>query len=210
MKSNTEQIEQAVKDFQSGKDCEENFRLIYECCRARVANAFARKNFTLDERHDLTQKVFLRVFNGMAEFRGEIPFIDWVIKRIAVSVYNDEWRRRKAQKRDRPEISLDGRGDDDEIQDLSLTSRDPSPQDALLDKELWQQVDEALARLPKQMGRCMELHLRQERSAQEIAVILNLSINTVKTHLREGKARMRADQEFKRYAPSLWKTNLQD
>ncbi len=210
MKCDSQQVEQAVKDYQAGKDCEENFRLIYECCRRRVFSAFNRRNFTPDQCHDLTQEAFSRVYKSIAEFRGEIPFSDWVIRKVAVSVYKDELRRRKAQKRDQPEVSLDGVGDDDEIRALSLESRDPSPLHELLDKELWQRVDEALARLPQQMGSCMKLHLRQGRSAGEIAVILNLSINTVKAHLREGKAKLRADQEFKRYAPSLWKTNLQD
>jgi RNA polymerase sigma-70 factor (ECF subfamily) len=122
MKSATPEIEKAVKDFQAGKAREENFRLIYERHRPLVFSFLARRGFSSDQCHELTQKVFIRVFTSVAEFRGEVPFGAWLIK-IAASVYKDDLRSRTACKRAGREISLDGRGGDDEKQGTLCSTR---------------------------------------------------------------------------------------
>jgi RNA polymerase sigma factor (sigma-70 family) len=197
MKRTTLEIEQAVKDFQAGKAREENFRLIYECHRTQVFNFLARRGFSSDQCHELTQKVFIRVFTGIAGFRGGVPFGAWLIK-IAASVYKDDLRSRTAYKRAGHEISLDGRGDGDEKPAASLDPVDPSlnsyPLDVLLVEERRRLLYETIMKLPEQMRNCMILHVHQEMSYQEIALVMGLSVEAVKSHLYQARLKMKASR----------------
>ena len=56
--------------------------------------------------------------------------------------------------------------------------------EALLEKEKLERLRRALTELPEQMQRCVRLRVAEDRSYQEIADSLGVSINTVKTHVR--------------------------
>jgi RNA polymerase sigma-70 factor (ECF subfamily) len=53
------------------------------------------------------------------------------------------------------------------------------------------QVRGAMEELPEQMRKCVMLRVYQELSYQEIAVVLRLSVETVKTHLHQARQRLR-------------------
>jgi RNA polymerase sigma factor (sigma-70 family) len=46
-------------------------------------------------------------------------------------------------------------------------------------------------KLPEQMRNCMILRAHQELSYQEIALIMGLSVETVKSHLYQARLRMK-------------------
>lgn len=186
-------IEQAVRDIQAGREPEDNFRAIYDCFRTQILAFFMKRNCDRDLCHDLTQRVFLRVYTGMSSFRGEAPFGAWLFQ-IAVRIQKDHLRSRTTQKRAGYNISLDGGGTGEE--ELPLDFPDPSrgsrPLDSLLDEESRRLLGDALMKLPEQMRKCMILRVHQELSYQEIAVVMGISVETVKAHLYQGRGRMRA------------------
>ncbi len=187
-----QRIEQAIKDYQSGKDLEESFRLINEYYRPRLIKFLARRGFPSE---DLTQDVFLRVYRSIAEYRGGgsiESFSRWLFQ-IALNIIRDEMKKGKTQKRKGQDIPLDSRGNDDENRepplDLPDSSSTPLEED-LLTQERKQKVKETIESLPGQMRKCMELHLYQERSSREISVLMGISVDTVKSSLRQGKAKL--------------------
>lgn len=193
----SQRIEQAIKDYQSGKDPEESFALIDRHYRPRLRSFFAKRGFPPDLLEDLTQDVFNRVYKSMAEFRGGDSigiFSSWLFQ-IAERIGWDEMRRRETQKRKGQTISLDGRGDDGANREPPLDLPDSSSEpmeDQLLTQERKRLVKDAIESLPKQMRRCMELHLYQDRSNPDIAVLMGISVETVKSHLRQGKEKLTA------------------
>lgn len=186
-------IEQAVRDIQSGQEPEDNFRSIYDCFRTRILSFFLKRNRDRDLCHDLTQKVFLRVYTGMSSFRGEVPFGAWLFQ-IAVNVQRDNLRSRATEKRAGYNISLDGGGNGEEELRLDPPDLSPGsqPLDMLLDEESRRLLYDALMQLPEQMRKCLILRVYQERSYKEIASVMGISVETVKAHLHQGRARMKA------------------
>jgi RNA polymerase sigma-70 factor (ECF subfamily) len=194
---NFQPIEQSVKDYQSGKNREENARLIYDCYHPILVRFFTKRGFPRDLCVDLTHDVFVRVFTHMSDFRGSGPFGAWLFK-IANSVLNDYLRSQMAEKRKLKSVSLDGMDDDGENRSLYLELPDRSgiskpPDVAVLDRERQRLLDDALMKLPEKMRKCWIFREYHELSYKEIAVAMGgISVETVKEHLRQARAKLKA------------------
>lgn len=180
-----------VEQIQKGIRRDENCRLLFEMHRRRILSHFTRKGFSPEDVKDLTQETFLRVFNAIDSFRRESRF-EWWMFEIADSVYKNELRRRKANKRDGIEQSLDvpvsaeapaGPG-------LVLAAGDPSPEEEAVRRERLARVRSALHGLPPQMRLCCVLRYERGLKYQEIATVMNLSIETVKAHLHQARKKL--------------------
>ena len=71
------------------------------------------------------------------------------------------------------------------------------PLKLLLDKERNQRLEEAIRRLPTQMRSCFIFRYNHSMSYQQIAVEMRLSIDAVKSHLKEARKRLIADNDIK-------------
>jgi RNA polymerase sigma-70 factor, ECF subfamily len=179
-----------IEQIQAGRDVEENFRRLHKLHSGRVLNFFLRKGFSPEESRDLTQDVFLRVFKGIGGFRRESRFERWLFE-IVHSVFSNEVRRRHAEKREGKETSFDaGRKDDSSDSAIEIPSKAPSPLDDSVEKERLQTLHKALAELPPQMRFCCELRYVRGYKYQEIAILMKISIETVKAHLHQARKRL--------------------
>jgi len=52
-------------------------------------------------------------------------------------------------------------------------------------------LSSALAQLPPQMRRCVELRFGQELKYREIAAVMKISVDTVKSHLFQAREHLR-------------------
>ncbi|HEV7518716.1 MAG TPA: RNA polymerase sigma factor, partial [Thermoanaerobaculia bacterium] len=75
--------------------------------------------------------------------------------------------------------------------------------DGVLSEERSQVLHHALAELPCQMRRCVELRVHQDLRYREIADLMQVSIDTVKAHLYQARQQLKsklagyfADPEF--------------
>jgi RNA polymerase sigma-70 factor (ECF subfamily) len=142
----------------------------------------------------LTQDTFLSAFKGHKDFRRESSTRTWIF-RIARNKYKNHLRTKKTQKRAAPEVSLsthfDGRDSDDMADELEVVdSKAPSPEDLVLAKERDETLHNSLEGVPSQMRQGLELRLEGLRY-REIAEIMGISIETVKSHLHQGRQRLR-------------------
>ncbi len=69
-----------------------------------------------------------------------------------------------------------------------LSSRDP---EVFTDPELSEAIEKALGQLPPEMAKVMRLRYLDEKKLMEVAQMLCISKNTVKTQLLRGKSRLR-------------------
>lgn len=182
-----------VRLIQQGIDREESSSQLFCLHHSRVQSFFKKKGFTLQEIGDLTQDVFVRVFKGIDTFRGESTFV-WWLREVAESVYKNELRRRKADKRDGIEQSLDapsGFTDEETPRPgLELVAPDPSPLAVAERRERMARILAALESLPPQMRQCCVLRYQKGLKYQEIATIMKISIETVKAHLFQARKRL--------------------
>ncbi|PYQ67077.1 MAG: hypothetical protein DMF53_02380 [Acidobacteria bacterium] len=187
-----EDVLRAVRDFQQGADREQSFELLFRRFRPRVERFLAPRVFSPEERLDLTQAIFLRIYKGLEGYRGEGSLEGWVLH-IAFNVYRD-WRDRQPGGRNAvPEIS---------IEDLPVApepapgaqvpspSAAASPLDRIVREERLEALRQAISELAPKQRLCVELHVYQERTMQEIAAALRISPETVKAHLFQARQRL--------------------
>jgi RNA polymerase sigma-70 factor, ECF subfamily len=134
---------------------------------------------------DLAQDCFLRLYRALPSFRGE-ALVSTYLYRIVVNVAQDELRRRHRE--ERPLTSLA-----DEAKDWGDRLRHPSrnAEELLLEREFADGVERALAQLSAIQRTVLVLYHQEERTYEQIAVVLGMPIGTVRTHLHRGRARLR-------------------
>jgi RNA polymerase sigma-70 factor (ECF subfamily) len=192
-------ILELIAQIQAGVRVEENSEKLFRRFRPSVQSFFARKGFSAEDGRDLTQEVFLRVFKGIDTFRRESRFERWLWE-IAAHIYFNEVRRRRTEKRDGLETSLDTpvENDDGSSPAPGIPSSDPSPEEQVIKGEQLAAFRAALQELPEQMRRCCLLRYEKGLKYQEIAVVMKISIETVKAHLHQARKRLAARLEAKR------------
>jgi RNA polymerase sigma-70 factor, ECF subfamily len=180
-----------VEEIQAGIRVEENSEKIHRKFRPRIRSFFLNKGFSPQESEDLTQDVFLRVFKSIDTFRRESRFERWLWE-IRAHIYSNEIRRRRTEKRDAREHSLDAEMETEEGSSpaLVLPSTDLSPEDEVIRSERSEALHEALHKLPDQMRRCCILRYERGLKYQEIATLMGISIETVKAHLHQARKRL--------------------
>ena len=166
-------------------------REVFYRYQGRLRRFFRSRGFSEDESLDLTQESLFRVFKEMRGVRSRSSLEAWIL-RVAVNVWKNEIRHRRAVKRDAPEISLDELDPGQAESQLASVStrKSPSPLDEALASERLLAVKRCLRTLPPGMQRCLLLYADQNRKYQEIADLLHLSIQTVKSHIFQARQRL--------------------
>lgn len=187
-----EDVARAVLDFQRGTDREKSFELLFRRFRPRIERFLAPRVFSPEERLDLTQTIFLRIYQGLEGYRGEGSLEGWVLQ-IAVNVYR-KWRDRQPGGRQAiPEIpfeDLSGAPEPAAAAGFLSPSATGSAFDHIVRRERLEALRKAIGELAPKQRLCMELRVYQERSVQEIAVALRISPETVKAHLFQARQRL--------------------
>jgi RNA polymerase sigma-70 factor, ECF subfamily len=133
-----------------------------------------------DDAADLTQDAFIRLLRSLGSYRGETKFTTWLY-RLVVNLGIDRLRRRG-----QPMVRLD----DDPT--LDLASDDASDDAPLVveRRERAAAVREAVDQLPDAQRLALTLHYFEEMRYEDIADVLGVPLNTVKSHIRRGKERL--------------------
>lgn len=157
-----------------------------------VYSFFLKRGFPVEECRDLTQETFVRVLKYKDQLRSESSVGRWIL-RIAANVWKNELRWWSAEKRDAAEISLDRQPDDRSPAPAEgLKSPRPGALEILLSREQSELLRQAVDRLPPQMRRCLRLRIDQEMKYREIAAVMQLNVNTVKSQVSQGQQRLKA------------------
>lgn len=180
-----------IHEIQAGIRVEDNCEKLYKRFRSAIRSFFLRKGFSPQESDDLTQDVFLRVYRAIGTFRGDSRFERWLWE-IAAHIYSNEVRRRRTEKRDAPEQSLDAAENDEGSAPLSIPASGLSPEEEFVKSERSKALRAALKSLPDQMRRCCILRYERGLKYQEIAIVMRISIETVKAHLHQARKRLTA------------------
>jgi RNA polymerase sigma-70 factor (ECF subfamily) len=130
---------------------------------------------------DLTQDALIRFIRAIGSYRGETKLSTWLY-RLVVNLGIDRMRRRGA-----PPIRLD-----DEGVDVDVASDDPIDDVAAVAEraEEAQIVRAAVAKLPDAQRLALTLHYFEDQRYEDIAEVMGVPLNTVKSHIRRGKERL--------------------
>ena len=135
---------------------------------------------------DLCQEVFLRVHRGLGGFDGGVRFATW-LHTIAMNVAITEYRRRRTLKRGRRTVSIDAplQGTDDLY--VTPTGREVEPGERAHQHEFAGRVRECVRELPDEYREAVVLRDLESLSYEDIAVVLDLPIGTVRSRIHRGR-----------------------
>ncbi len=137
---------------------------------------------------DLAQEVFLRLYRGLENFRGDAQ-ISTYLYRIVLNVAQDEWKRRRRERENIATPVYDPDGEqEDRIENMPQDA--PSAEAAMEQKQMWDAVDEELMQLAEVERAVLVLYHQEECSYEQIALTLKLPVGTVRTHLHRGRERL--------------------
>jgi RNA polymerase sigma-70 factor, ECF subfamily len=162
--------------------------------RPRLVAFLRSRGATPEMAEDLTQTLLARVLQSEMRLR-DLRFPaerarDVYILRAAENLWTD-WRRREQRQ---PTESLEPaheRGDDSPVPAPSALATPPVALDALLEAERRERLRAAIDELPPKMRQCVILRVYQDRSLKEIALLLRIDRNTVKSHLGTAKKELK-------------------
>jgi RNA polymerase sigma-70 factor (ECF subfamily) len=150
----------------------EAFREIYLAYHRRLARFLMRMTFRHDVIEEVINDTLWTVWRKAAEFRGDSQVSTWIVG-IAYR------RALKALRGPHPTRPLPA--------DDALRCADPQSAD-----EDRQWLDRALAELPFEQRTALELAYLLGHSCEEIAVIMECPVNTVKTRMFHAREKLRA------------------
>jgi len=146
-------------------------KAIYNYCLRVLKNS--------DYAKDVTQETFIKVYTHRSEINPEKNIKTWIFT-IATNTAYDFLRGKKRKK----EISLDE-------QNETISSFEAY----YVEEGLVSDVDKALLIINPDYKKALLLFYQQGFSYQEIADILSIPINTVKTHIMRGKEQLKEKLE---------------
>jgi RNA polymerase sigma-70 factor, ECF subfamily len=137
-----------------------------------------------DSSLDVTQEVFIKVFNSLHRYSSDYKFSTWLY-RIAHNATIDHIRRNSANTQSIETDSADG------SYQLQIESRDPSPEKERERKEWKAEIEAVVKRLPTAYRELILLRHSQDLSYDEIAEVTGLPLGTVKNRLFRAREMMR-------------------
>lgn len=124
---------------------------------------------------DLAQEVFVKLWQALPGYDGRARLSTWIYaitRNAAVSALRA--RRRSVSMSD-PAV-------------LAEVERVAAAPDAVADAALWREVDA----LPEKQRQAVILYYQDERPVDEVAAMMGIPVNTVKTHLHRARASLAA------------------
>ena len=147
--------------------------MLYHQFKRRVFG-MAHRIVGVSDAEEVAQEVFVRVFRGLTNFRGDSQLSTWVY-RLTVNAALSH---------------LAKRGRRHEVGDDGLTEL-PAPPTTERDSALASRIEAALTQLPAGYRAILVLHDIEGLSHEECAAILECRIGTCKSQLHKARARMR-------------------
>lgn len=183
-----EEIKELVLRIQQGSN--EGFKDLYQLYVRRIFNFVFRLTERREEAEDITQDVFLIVYNRIQELKEPERFDSWLYRIARNEVYQ------RIRKKRGGELSID---DQDTGMENTLVSerRDSDPLEVILQTELGAEIKRSLRSLPFKMKEVFILSVIEEKSYEEITRIVGRSLLSVKTDIY--RARLIAKETLKEY-----------
>jgi RNA polymerase sigma-70 factor (ECF subfamily) len=164
--------------------------IVRECLEGRqgawetLMNMYAKRVFNMayqfcgsrEEAEDVTQDVFLKLYNSLSKFDFQRNFTAWLLT-LTKNYLIDEYRRTKWERTQRDEF-------DERV--LSQAAQ-AGPEESFVQKETRAVIWEGLNRLSSEMRMAVILRDLQGRSYEEMAEILGLPLGTVKSRVNRAR-----------------------
>src|ERR1041384_3157897 len=179
----------------------EAFEALVEKYKQPVMNLVYRTLSDATEAEDLAQHVFLQVFKSAHRYEVAAKFSTWLFT-IARNLCLNEIRRRSRHPADSLDETVSESDEQPRHQPEDLKTY--SPPDRILQNELEEKVEAALATLPEKQRTAIVLCRGDELSYEDIAKVLGCSVSATKSLIHRGRETLK--QQLKPYLKTgAWK-----
>jgi len=183
--------EDIIAQAQAGD--EQAYREIYaRYCRVVYTLAYQMVG-NHNDADEIVQETFIRAFKNLHRLRKPGAFVSWLYQ-IAVNLSIDH-RKLRTRRRMLP---LDEQQDAMPGFELATSKRVKDPSQVLENKELLEQINEAIEALPAQQRAVVILPEIEGLSKKVISEVLQCSVVTVRTNLHHARKKLR--KELIKYA----------
>ena len=139
-----------------------------------------------DDADDITQDVFIQVYQSVSSFKGESKFSTWLY-RIVISKALDHVKKKKRKKRFAFVQSLFGTASEEEIHPEEFNH----PGVLMENRERAAELFKAMQQLPDNQRIAFTLHKLEAQKHQDIAAIMNISLTAVESLIARAKGNLR-------------------
>jgi RNA polymerase sigma-70 factor (ECF subfamily) len=183
----TELIEQLKQGHEAA------FKTIVEQWKDMVYNTVLGIVQNETEAEDLTQDVFIKVFENVSSFKGESKFSTWLY-RIATTTALDHLRSKKRKKRFGFIFSLtvNDQNEDGQAQEIPDFQH---PGVSLDNKERSKILFMAIDQLPENQKVAFTLHKLEGLSYKDISEVLNTTVSAVESLMSRANGNLRKQLE---------------
>ncbi len=160
------------------------FEEIYQMYHRRIYNAVYGMLGDPDDAQDVTQDVFMRLYDALPTLRADEAFSTYLY-RIALNLCRDRARRKKRvrfQSMDTPRADDEG-----DVEPMEFPDGGKLPEEILTSDELQRRVREAVLTLSNDHKAVIVMHHFQGMEVNDIARILGVPTGTVKSRLARGR-----------------------
>jgi RNA polymerase sigma-70 factor, ECF subfamily len=167
-----------------GQGDHQAFRALVERHQNTVVGTVAKMLGNVHDAEDISQQVFLRIWRNAKRYRPDAKFTTYLFTITRNLVFN-ETRRRGRKK----EVSAEEREENPHYQLEDRADRRPDAE--MLQAELRDAVDAAIASLPENQRMAVIMRRYDQLSYEEIAKVLHLSLPAVKSLLFRARGMLR-------------------
>lgn len=163
---------------------EDGFEELVRRYQRPITNYVFRMVGNYESALDVTQEVFIKVYNSLSKYSSEYKFSTWLY-RIAHNAAIDHIRRNPGNQQSIETENADG------TYQLQLESPNPTPEQDRERSEWRTEIDSVVKCLPASYRELILLRHAQDLSYDEIADVTGLPLGTVKNRLFRAREMMR-------------------
>lgn len=153
------------------------FAKLMQAYRKPIYSYLVRCGLDKNQRDDLFQDIFFKIHKSAHSYNQQKRLSPWLFT-LAVNTVRNHIRD---QKPDEKHLSLV------EEVSLKLVDRSPSPEKTIQSQEMIYWLQQAMNKLPVVQSEALNLAIIQGMKIKQVAEILKLPENTVKTHVRRAR-----------------------
>jgi RNA polymerase sigma-70 factor, ECF subfamily len=174
------------------------FEILVERHARRIFFAARRMTPTREDAEDVVQQSLQKAFVHLHQFEGKSSFSTW-LTRIAINEALILLRKRRGLR----EMPMDDANANEEAaMAVKIPDSSPDPEVSYSQREREQILSSTLNELPYGTRRAIQLRELDERSTEETARIMGISVGAVKARVFHGRRKLR--DRLKHYVGSAW------
>jgi RNA polymerase sigma-70 factor (ECF subfamily) len=176
------------------------FGILVERHEQRIFFVAQRITRTREDAEDVVQQSFQKAFTHLRKFEGRCAFSTW-LTRIAITEALMFLRRRRGLR----EVLIDDlNGHEESTTALEVPDSSPDPEAIYSQREQVEMLSSAMNELSPGLRKAIQLHELDERSSEETARIMGISIGALKGRMFHGRRKLR--DRLKRFIEPGWRS----